>query len=95
MTQAHQQLTRAVQTLAVGRGPIRERLIAACGYLELPDARDWPPQFLAEAQALHARVTCFHGPDGSIATTIGGMDDTELFEIATRILALEHELRNL
>jgi hypothetical protein len=100
LTYANEKFQQAVYQLAVGAGPITERVQFAYLYV----LRAWPFEGLSEelaerALALHDQLTKVDadGDEGKLGATLAGMSDDEAGEVAREIYDLasdvEYELR--
>jgi hypothetical protein len=95
LTYANEKFQQAIYQLAVGSGPIKERVRLAYLYV----LRAWPFEGLSEelaarALALHDALTKVdaEGDEGKLAATLATMSDDEAGEVAREIYDLASDL---
>ena len=96
MGRAHEKLSKAVRTLALGRGPIKERLTAACRKIHptAPWHDSLPLDLALRVKAFGERTSLdLAGAEGAIAATVDRMSEDEAVEVAEEILYLEYAIR--
>ena len=93
---AAEKLWSAVHELALGRGPIKERLADAAQYVAMAaGAKHDLADFRAEYEATLARLTAVaaEGTEGAIGATIHQMSESEACDIANQILTLAYKAK--
>jgi hypothetical protein len=97
---AHQKLTLAVHSLAVGAGDVRSRLRDAFLILHVIHEQDFPDSLKNQWRWIKLQVTKFgpredeigHIYQGSIDNTLGRIKNSTGTKIAAAIVALEGDL---
>src|SRR5712692_7160761 len=81
---------RALWSLALEDGDLRERLIAAATYLVIlwPHPQDWPPELWERLHELRTNLRRANVPVGRLPATVQAMSDAEVRHWAGRILEL-------
>jgi hypothetical protein len=90
-----EKLSQAVHSLAVGRGDIQDRLVAAALAMQALEPDDFTEEDgRAEFEAIWSALTADAGvaDEDSIAATTNDLDDDQAVELAERIVALEARL---
>ena len=89
--------TRAVRSLAVGSGPIHERLVHACVDISVVWSSEAIPEGLrADVDEIKAKTsTVQDGELGSIRASIEKLSVDEAVELAELILALDYQLESM
>ncbi len=78
---------RALWSLALHDGDLRERLVAAATYFVI-SWQDWPPDMWEMLQELRTSLTQANVPVGRLPATVQEMSDEEVRRWAGRILEL-------
>jgi hypothetical protein len=78
---------RALWSLALEDGDLRERLVAAATYLII-SWQEWPPEMGEMLQELRTNLTRANVPVGKLPATVQAMTDAEVRRWAGRILEL-------
>ena len=95
MSYSLKKLSTAVRSLAIGRGPIKERLLnAARSSFGVLREENFPPEFLEEWNKISKQLTSEHGPDGAFAASIEAMTEDDVVELADRIVSLHYAIRS-
>jgi len=78
---------RALWSLALHDGDLRDRLVAAATYVVI-SWQDWPPEMWEMLRELRASLTQADVPVGRLPATVQAMSDEEVRRWAGRILEL-------
>src|SRR5712692_5668056 len=78
---------RALWSLALNDGDLRERLVAAATYLVI-SWQEWPPEMWEMLRELRTNLMRANVPVGRLPTTVQAMSDEEVRRWAARILEL-------
>ena len=99
LSYADEKFSAAIRSLAIGIGPIKERLIDACTYdlIHIQAERDVPENMREDFEELINSVTkdsptLANPNDGKIQATIKNMSEDAAVEIATEILSFAYRI---